>query len=127
MPADDETLYRMTLRRGLARADLSNLPLHFEVGVLQRYLEAEAQGFSIIRSNTVGRLKKQGGWALDFGISEDESMVHICLGDIQNLPPDDQEHWASHAMVLSSSATYLQMRMSPGSCLDDGDIRPWQS
>jgi hypothetical protein len=119
-----ESLLRVTLRRSLANSDVSNLPLHFDAAVMDRY--RQASGFSIIRTNTVGRIKKEGGWSLDFGIAgEGDSLVHACIGDLQRLPAEDREHWASFATSLPASAMYLQMRMAPGSCFDDGEIRPW--
>ncbi len=121
--ASESVLYRLTLKRALANADYAKLPVHFEVAVLDRY--RESPGFSIIRSNTVGRVRKQGGWSLDFGIADDESMVHLTLADLQNLPVDERDHWTGFATLLLSSEMYIQMRMSPGACYDDGEIRPW--
>ena len=124
MPDDSTSTYRVVVRRALANDDVANLQLHFEAAVLQRY--REAAGFSIIRTDTVGRVRKQGGWSLDFGISPDEASVHISQGDVVKLPAEERGHWASHALSLPSSTMYLQMRMAPGSCFDDGDVRNWE-
>ena len=121
--ASESALYRLTLRRALANENYANLPIHFDVEVLQRYRESAT--FSIIRSDTVGRLRKQGDWSLDFGIADDESMVHVTLGDLQRLPQEDRDHWAAFATLLLSSEMYMQMRLSPGACYDDGEIRSW--
>jgi hypothetical protein len=42
------------------------------------------------------------------------------------LPPDERDHWAMHAVALPLSERFLQMRLSPGSCFDDGEVRPWE-
>ena len=123
MPDDFLTVYRTLVRRALANDDFSNFQLHFDAAVLDRYRGVD--GFSIIRTNTVGRVRKQGGWNLDFGIAEDDSLIHISQADVAKLPKEEREHWAAHAADLASSRMYLQMRMSPGSCFDDGDVRDW--
>ena len=123
--SDDHTpTYRILTRRALAADDPALLPLHFEAAVLQRYLDAP--GFSTIRTDTVGRVRKQGGWSLDFGVAPDESLVHVCWGDFVRLPAEERDHWAAHARALPSSHIYMQMRLAPGSCIDDGDVRNWE-
>lgn len=124
MTSDYEATHRVLVRRALVGDNTTNLQLHFEAAVLQRYLDAA--GYTIIRTDTVGRVRKQGGWNLDFGIAPDDSAVHISLGDLPKLPAEEREHWASHALTLPVSKMYLQMRMAPGSCFDDGEVRNWQ-
>jgi hypothetical protein len=122
---DEATLIlRVVVRRALAGDDLSNIPIHVEAAVLDRY--RGAAGFSLIRTDTVGRLKKEGGWSLDFGIAPDETLLHVFAGDLLRMPLDEREHWAAHAVALPSSKMMLQMRLAPGSCFDDGDVRPWE-
>jgi len=111
------------MRRALSLEDPSLLPLFFEVAVLERYLSAP--GFSIIRTDTVGRVKKEGGWALDFGIAPDESILHLTWRDLSMLPEAEREHWGQHAVSLPASKMFLQMRLAPGSCADDGELRKW--
>lgn len=118
-----ESILRVTVRRGLVAADFSNLPLHFEVSVLERYRGLE--GYSIIRTDTVGRLRRDGGWSLDFGIAPDETLVHVAIGDLPRIPEGEREHWAGFAISLPASKMYLQMRLAPGSCFDDGELRQW--
>jgi len=120
---DDTATLRIVLRRALAADDVSNVPVHFEVAVLDRYRSTAS--FSLVRTNTVGRLKKEGGWGLDFGIAPDETLIHVFAGDLLRLPAEDREHWASFATALPSSKMILQMRMAPGSCFDDGELRQW--
>lgn len=80
---------------------------------------------SIVRTDTVGRVRKQGGWSLDFGISPDEDMVHLPVASLLNLPEAEREHWAQHALTLPASRMFLSMRLAPGSCFDDGELRQW--
>jgi hypothetical protein len=91
--------------------------------VLNRY--REAAGYSIIRTDTVGRLRKQGGWSLEFGISPDEDMVHVPFEQLMNLPETERDHFVSFATTLPASKTFLSMRMTPGACFDDGEVRSW--
>lgn len=120
---DFETVYRVVARRAIVGGDPALLALHFDVAVLQRY--RDTGGFSIIRTDTVGRVRKEGGWSLDFGIAPDETLIHVTFADIANLPDNEKEHWAANVAVLPSSKMFLQMRMAPGSCFDDGDVRKW--
>ena len=120
---EDELLYRVALRRSLARTEPDQLTVHFEVTVLDRY--RDAPGFSIIRTDTVGRIRKQGGWSLDFGIAPDEDMIHVTYAQLTALPEAEREHFAAHGCLLPASKMFLQMRMTPGSCFDDGELRPW--
>jgi hypothetical protein len=123
MTQDHEPILRVAARRSFAAADAAGLPLHFEVAVLDRYRGVE--GVSIIRTDTVGRVRKQGAWNLDFGIAPDETLVHATIGDLLRLPEAEREHWAQHIVSLPASRMFLQMRLAPGSCFDDGEVRPW--
>ena len=116
-------VYRVALRRALNANDATALQLHFDVSVLQRY--RETGGFSIIRTNTVGRVRKEGGWAIDFGIAPDEASVHVAFVEVARLPDDERAHWASCALAGPSSKMFLQMRLQPGACHDDGEVRAW--
>jgi len=64
--------------------------------------------------------------SLDFGIAPDEQVIHISQADVARIPVEDRDHWADHAVEQPSSRMFLQMRMSPGSCFDDGDVRNWR-
>jgi hypothetical protein len=121
---EDTMVLRVVLRRALAGNDVANVPVHFDAAVLDRY--RGAAGYSLVRTDSVGRIKKQGGWALDLGIAPGESLVHAFAGDLLRLPAEEREHWASFAVALPSSKMFLQMRLAPGACHDDGEPRPWQ-
>jgi hypothetical protein len=126
VPADQETLsvYRVAVRRALAAGDPAAVPLHFDVGVLDRY--RGATGFSLIRTDTVARLRKQGGWSLDFGIAPGEALIHVQAGDLMSLPAADRDHWSGFAVSLPASKMFVQMRLSPNACYDDGEVRAWE-
>lgn len=121
-PSEAESIYRVVVRRALASGDPANLQLWFGVDVLQRYRE---QGLQVIRTNTVGRVRKQGAWTLDFGIAPDETAIHVPFGPLSQLPEAEREHWAQFALPAPASKMFLQMRLSPGSCFDDGELRSW--
>lgn len=120
----NESVYQVVVRRALAAADAANLQLHFATAVLDRYLGAD--GYSIIRTDSAGRVKRQGGWSLDFGIAPGEELLHAAVGDLLRLPEEERQHWALHARTLPASKVFLQMRLSPGACFDDGEVRPWR-
>jgi hypothetical protein len=118
-----ETVYRVALRRALAAGDPVQVQLHFASDVLNRY--REGNNFSVIRTDTVGRVRQQGSWSLDFGIAPEEDAIHAAWGDLARLPEAEREHWAAHATLLPSSRMFLSMRLAPGSCFDDGEVRSW--
>jgi len=116
--------------------------ISFDVAVLERYLGRP--GVTLKRSDSMGRLQKQGGWSLDFGIASpggaiplrgspgpgglgiEGPTVHLSLGDLlERLPPEEREHWVEHVAAPPLSQTYLKARLSPGACIDDGEVRDW--
>jgi hypothetical protein len=115
----------LTLRRALAAGDPALLQVWFDAAVVQRYLGQPA--FQVIRTNSAGRVRRQGGWAVDFGIAEDERTIHASWQALAHaLPEDEREHWAAHAAPAGGlSENFLRMQLSPGSCFDDGDVRAW--
>jgi hypothetical protein len=120
-------LLGLVYRRALAAStsDPSLLQLGFDVAVLDRYRGEPS--YRVIRTNTVGRLKKQGGWTIDFGIAPGETAIHASWRDVSRcIPEGEREHWAQHAAPLAAvSEMYIRMQLSPGSCFDDGELRAW--
>ena len=98
--------------------------LSFDAAVLDRYRAQPV--YSLVRSDTVGRLKRDGGWSLDFGIGPDDRQLHACLGELAALPEEERQHWAAHAEQPGASRHFLQMRLHPGACIDDGEVRRWE-
>jgi len=116
-------VHRALVRRSLTASNLANVQLYFDVAVLDRYLGVS--GFSLVRTDTVGRLRRQGGWSLDFGIAPGEELIHSCAGDLTSLPEEERVHWASFAASLPASKAFLQTRLSRNSCFEDGQFRNW--
>jgi hypothetical protein len=121
---DEAALYlRLLYRRALAAQDPLPAQLSFDAAVLDKY-RGQA-GYSLIRSNTVGRVKREGGWSIDVGIAD--GSIHASLRDLMNnLPEAEREHWAAHVVALPMSDAFLQMQLQPSSCFDDGEVRPWE-
>ena len=116
---------RLIARRALTDSDPALLQVGFEANVLDRYRQSSAH--QVMRTETVGRVKKQGGWTLDFGIAPGDAAIHASWQALTlALPNDDRAHWASHTAALyEPSEMFLRMQLSPNSCFDDGELRPW--
>jgi hypothetical protein len=114
---------RVIYSRAFAAADTALVQIRFHAAVLSRYRE---RALEIKRTNTVGRLKKPGGWSLDFGIGEGDRTIHTSLGALlQNLPKQELQHWADHVAQSDLSENFCKMGLHPGSCIEDGDLRDW--
>jgi len=117
--AQQVILYRRILggATGLAQ-------LWFDAAVLDKY--RASAGYTIIRTNTVGRLRGPQ-WTLDFGIAgPDDASIHLSVADATSrIPEAEREHWAAHAALLPVSANSLLMQLTRGACVDDGDVRVW--
>lgn len=109
--------------RALPSGDPTFVQVRFRADVLDRYRDRE---FEIKRTDTVGRLKKPGAWSLDFGIGKADETIHCSYGDlVRNLPEEERRHWAAYVAQDDLSESYCKMRLHPGSCIDDGDVRDW--
>lgn len=109
--------------RAFASADAELVQVRFHASVLDRYRQ---HGLEIKRTDTVGRLKKPGGWTLDFGIGEGDRTIHAGFGTLLNsLPNEELAHWAEHVAQTDLSENFCKMRLHPGSCIDDGELRDW--
>jgi hypothetical protein len=96
----------------------------FRSGVLDTY--RTMSGFRVLRSNSAGRIRASGGWTLDFGIADDDRLIHVSAADLaQRLPPGERQHWLEHILTPPASGTFLVMRLGAGHCMDDGDVRDW--
>ena len=84
--ADDALYLRLLYRRAFAAQDPLPAQVSFDAAVLDKY-RGQA-GYSLIRSDTVGRVKRGGGWSIDVGIGEDGATVHAALGDVLHNLPD---------------------------------------
>ena len=122
MPESD-LVWRRTVARAIGSGDADALPIRFSPSVLARYVE---RGARILRSDTVGRLMQPGRAVIDFGIVEDDTVIHLRFGDLAALIPEsERDHWLDHLIAPGASRAYLQMTLQPGACHDDGPLRDW--
>jgi len=123
VPDHDPSIYlRLLHRRVLSNQDPSLMQVSFDAAVLQRY--RGQSGYSLVRTNSAGRIKREAVWSIDLGIAE--STVHASLRDVMSkLPEAELDHWADHIVALPMSDAFLQMQLQPNSCFDDGEFRPW--
>jgi hypothetical protein len=115
--------YVLTQYRRVLSGQFDQVHLFFDVAVLNRYLGEES--YQISRTDSAGTLKRAGAWALAFGIVSDTA-IHVQVGELAaRLPESERDHWLQHMVALPHSRHFVRVRMSPGSCFADGDIRPW--
>jgi hypothetical protein len=113
---------RVALYLRVLGGDLGAGQLWFDQHVLDRY--RGRPGWRVMRTNTVGRVQTGEGWSLDFGIAEGDQIIHTSVADLtQRLPTAERQHWAQHLITPAVSRTFLTMRLAPGSCIDDGQLR----
>lgn len=128
-PRSAEGVYRELLGRILSgRSGLQQI--WFDASVLEKYLEAD--GYQVLRTDSAGRLGKARSWSVDFGIvdSADDlpTLLHLPAESLgARLPAAEREHWQAHAVALPMSLNFLRMQLHPEACIDDGEIRRWQS
>ena len=112
-------------RRAFRSQDPALVQIHFDAAVLDKYRGAPA--YALDRTDTVGRIKREGAWTLDLGIGDEGRTIHASLDDVLRvLPEEERDHWAQHAVALPLSRNFLQMRMAAGACIDDGEVRAWE-
>ena len=117
---------RLALYLRVLGGDLGAAHLWFAAEVLDRY--RTLPGWRVMRTNTVGRVRSPDGWSLDFGIAADDQVVHATTADLaQRLPATERQHWAQHLLTPAVSRTFVTMRLAPGSCIDDGELREWSA
>lgn len=117
------TLQQSVLRRALAARDASRLHVYFDGAVIERYRAIE--GAQLLRTKSVGRISIRGRWSLDVGIAADGSL-HVPFQDlVDRLPEDEWPHWIEQLLERPSSPAFLQMRLSAGACVDDGETEAW--
>jgi hypothetical protein len=106
--------------------DLGAAQLWFDQHVLDRY--RGQQGWRVMRTDTVGRVRSPAGWSLDFGIAPGDQIVHASVADLtQRLPVAERQHWTQHMITPPVSRTFLTMRLAPGTCIDDGDLHEFEA
>lgn len=129
MTTSTRVIQQSLLRRALAARDGGRLHVRFAAAVVDRYREqASAQ---VMRTRTVGRIALPGRWTLDFGIVDGQDAagaaeVHVPFQDlVERLPEGEWDHWIEHLLETPASAAFVQMRMTPSACIDDGETQDW--
>ena len=78
-------------KKALENNDAGQLQLFFSADVLHRYREDD--GYKIIRTDTSGRITRQGVWNLDFGISDKDRLIHVPFARFTSqVPESEREH-----------------------------------
>ena len=112
-------------RRVFQQQDPALVQVSFAARVVDKY--RGAPGYRLVRTDTVGRITREGAWSLDVGIVEEAGVIHARLSDLMyTLPEAEREHWAQHVVAPPMSRAFLQMSLAPSSCIDDGDVRSWE-
>ena len=121
---DMERFTQQLYRRLLQDGSPNLVQLWFDVAVLDKYRSSSS--FTVSRTDTIGRLSRERVWFLDFGIAANETLIHASLKDLlEKLPEVEREHWAAHVFTPPVSPIFLQTRLAPVSCIDDGELRRW--
>jgi hypothetical protein len=132
MTSGVEVIQQSLLRRALAARDGGRLHVRFHASVVDRYRALANAG--VMRTRTVGRIAIPGRWSLDFGIAEGAGEgggaapveVHVPFQDlVERLPDSEWEHWIGHLVASPASVAFVQMRMTPTACIDDGETQDW--
>lgn len=119
----DET-QRVLVYLKVLNGDLGANQLWFDQRVLDKY--RGQPGYRVIRTNSAGRIRS-AGWSLDFGISDDDRLIHLPAKDAADrLPSGERHHWSEHVFGPPLSRNFLMMRLGGGACIDDGDVRDWK-
>ena len=124
-------LQQSVLRRALAARDPAGLHIRFRIAVIDRYRELASA--RLMRTRTVGRIAVAGRWTVDFGIVDggdvapDQAEVHLPFQDlVARLPESEWAHWLEYLVQSPASAAFMQMRMTPSACIDDGETHDWE-
>lgn len=119
-----QVLRQSLLRRALAARDSGRIHVRFDGAVIERYRAFE--GAQLLRTRTVGRIAVGARWSLDVGIAPDGSL-HVPFQElVDRLPEEEWPHWIDHLAEELASIAFLQMRLSPVACIEDGDTELWQ-
>lgn len=122
-PASEADVLARALYRRVVTGQSELAQIVFHAAVLDRYRENSQ--FQITRTDTIGSLRRAGGWKLDFGILAGDAQVHTSLGDLANLPESERNHWVEYVAPPSLSLNFIRTRLYAASCIDDGEVRRW--
>lgn len=115
-------MFASTVYSKALAGDPGLLQLFFDAEVIERY--RQRADYTVKRTDSAGRVKQEGGWVLDYGIADEGRVIHAPFRDVAaRVPPSEREHWLEHMVTLPLSPYFMQVLLSPGSCLNDGEIR----
>lgn len=102
----------------------SRIQVFFDARVLDTY--AKSDSYRVIRSDTMGRVSKTGGWTVDFGVCPTAApLIHATAESVfQHIPDSERSHWLDYMVTIPVSQNYIR-GLIRASCLDDGEIREW--
>ena len=124
MASEHDPYLQVVYKKLFESSDTSLVQVWFDRAVLDKY--RGLPDVSTIRTDTVGRVGRNRIWSLDFGIAGEDTLIHASLSDLtQRLPDGEKEHWASYVVTPPFSLNFMQTRLAPASCIDDGDLRSW--
>jgi hypothetical protein len=104
--------------------DVGTAQLWFDQSVLDRY--RVQPGWRVIRTNSAGRVKSPDGWSLDFGIADNDQLIHAAASDVsQRLTAAERPHWIEHLVSPPVSRNFVTMQLGGAACIDDGELRDW--
>src|SRR5712691_5550356 len=107
--ADKVDPQRVALYLRVLGGDFGAAQLWFDQRVLDRY--RARPGWRVMRTNSVGRVRSPEGWQLDFGITDDDRLVHLSVVDLADrLPAAERQHWLQHLLAQPVSRNFLSIR-----------------
>lgn len=118
----DVPVIKQLFTKALKDGQIENLPVSLGASVLDSYKKSD---YKIIRTDTSGRISKPGGWSLDFGISNNDTIIQTTAESfVHRIPNHEKVHWLNHLITIPVSQNFAKGVVRPG-CLDDGEIRNW--
>jgi hypothetical protein len=104
--------------------DVGAAQLWFDQAVLDRY--RGQPGWRVLRTNSAGRLKSPDGWSLDFGVADNDRLIHASANAVsQRLTAAERPHWIEHLVSPAASRNFVSMQLGGAACIDDGELRDW--
>lgn len=120
----DNIFIRTLYQRAIVGGRPGSLPLWVAPEVLERYVGQA--GVQMVRTDSAGRLKVPGLFALEFGIPPGGGPLQVSVESMQRLPQEHLKHFLDHLVAPQMNVRFCQMQLQPGSCFDDGEIRPYE-
>ena len=124
MAEERSSVLQDLVKRVLDTGKYDLMQVWFDSAVLQKY--REDPDCRILRSDTAGRLRGPGGWMVNFGISPQDTYIHMSIATALGISDREREHWLAHVVSLPVGQNFLRMTLNPNACIGDGDSREWK-